>query len=168
LLLFSRLYDPGPVGLVRYGNGPADGFYPTSFLAALAVLFLAVAALPASVLRNNALLSVCAAEDFVTDRDKIVPGTFETGTEFPGITVDSHAKPAMDALSAAAIDINIRAVPEPEGPVLSAIRRLAELSMNPGVWLAALTPAVWSLLIWHVQPPRRRRSRKHRYRRSLS
>ena len=42
----------------------------------------------------------------------------------------------------------------------SIVARLATLTMNPGIWLAAFSPFVWSLAIWQMRsPPKRRRWR---------
>jgi hypothetical protein len=143
------------------------------FLTALTALFLTVAVLPACVLRTTLLASVYASEAFVADQEEIVPGPLEPGIEFLGITVDSLAIPddffapllskttVTSAVSDVALDIG--AAPESDSPVLSIVRRLAALSLNPGVWVAAFAPGVWSVLTWHVPRPRRRRSRRHQH-----
>ena len=148
-------------------------------MTALAALLLSVAVLPASVMTTTVLSCFSMCEEFAADRGKIALESFEPGIEFLGITVGSLAIPddflfapllanvsVTNATSVVGLDdIGIGGTTEAESPLLAIIRRLAGLSMNPGVWLSAFAPAVWSVLIWQVWRPRPRHSRRHEYRR---
>jgi len=143
----------------------------------LAVLFLTVAVLPASVLRTTVLASVDASEDYTGDQEKIVLGSFVPGTELIGLTVNSLANPDNFFLllvpdqpitsELLVVMLDIGGAVETESAFLSLLRHLAALSMNPGVWAVAFFPGVWSVMIWRVRAPRRRRSRRHEYERLL-
>jgi len=139
----------------------------------VAALFLTVAVLPASVLKNGVATGVSVSQDLFADGANIV--FFEPGIDhLSGITADTTPEAAdgfpavlsnvvwyplsavTGAVSAAALALG------GSSPHPSILVRLAALSTNRVVWLVALSPWIWAAAVWHVRPPLRRRERRRR------
>ncbi len=169
------LYYPRPAGLGGYSSCPADGSYPTTFspfIIALVGLFLTAPALPAAGLLTTLVARLSISEELGADRAKIALEYSEPGIEFQDITVETPAiprdlftpllpnAPVKENISAAH---NIGAALETESWLLYITKHLARLSMKPGAWLFAFTPAFWGIVTWQVRRPRGRRSRRHQH-----
>jgi hypothetical protein len=50
-----------------------------------------------------------------------------------------------------------------DGSGSAMLSALASLPENRGVWLFAISPLIWSAIIWHSRPRWRRRIRRNRY-----
>jgi hypothetical protein len=137
----------------------------------MAAVFLTVTIAPASVITDSLAVERSLSEQLFLDRVNLV--CFDLAAELSsGITMNTQsvsndlfaaqqAGSDSETISEASLDFQDSFGGNVSGSVL--LSAVAGLPTNPGAWLLAVSPWIWSMIIWHSRPPWRRRIRRHRY-----
>jgi hypothetical protein len=170
-VLHPRLSDPRRSRLDHDSNCPVDGFHPSfswhahllseTSLLVVAAFFFTVAVAPASILNDTVAVGQSLSDEIFREPVNLIcfdlpekPGS--------GIMMDTLSRqPDSESIAAPKASVEVQAsyvgyVSE------STLAALASLPENRGVWLFAFSPWIWSVIVRHSRPPRRRRIRRRR------
>jgi hypothetical protein len=147
--------------LDHHSNCPVDGFHPSfswnkprlseTFLLVIAAFFFTVAVAPASGLTESLVVSRSLSDEIFRDGVGLV--RLDLAEEWSSGITDSGvvSKASLEDQGSGG------------GSGSAVLAVLASLPENRGMWLLAVGPWIWSVIVWHSRPRWRRRVRRNRY-----
>ena len=112
------------------------------------------------MLNNSLAVSTSLSDEIFRDRVNVVCFDLAEECGIAGGTLSRPPVQGSGVISKASLEASGSPVGNDSGSTMLAA--LANLPANRGVWLFAVSPWIWSVIVWHSPPPRRQRVRRKR------